>query len=98
MRDRLQQIVEQVASEHDWQTLSLAIQPDHVHLFLRANPYTLPPDIPRLIKERSSHDLREEFAHLKKMLSLWTRSYFISIAGNVSQETIQKYIERQSKT
>lgn len=31
------------------------------------------------------------------MPSLWTRSYFISTAGNVSAATIQKYIENQSK-
>jgi putative transposase len=98
VHDRLKQIIEQVAEEQHWLILRLAIQPDHVHLFIRANPYTLPSDIARLIKGRSSHDLRNEFAHLKKMPSLWTRSYFISTAGNVSQEIIQQYIERQSKT
>jgi putative transposase len=66
----------------------LAIQPDHVHLFIRANPSTLPADIPPRIKGRSSHDLREEFPHLLTLPSLWTRSYFLSTAGNVSQEII----------
>jgi putative transposase len=98
VRDRLKQIIQEVADEHEWQIISLAIQPDHVHLFIRADPYTLPSDIPRLIKGRSSHDLREEFPHLLKLPSLWTRSFFLSTAGNVSQETIQKYIERQSRT
>jgi len=94
---RLEQIIRGVAAENVWEVLSLAIQPDHVHLFLRANPYTLPTDIARLIKGRSSHDLREEFAHLKRMPSLWTRSTFYSTAGNVSAEVIEQYIERQSK-
>src|SRR5258708_37771193 len=97
VRDRLKQIIAEVADEHDWHIISLAIQPDHVHLFIRADPYTLPSDIPRLIKGRSSHDLREEFPHLTKLPSLWTRSFFLSTAGNVSQEISQKYIERQSK-
>jgi len=96
--DRLKQIIEEVATEHDWQVIQLAIQPDHVHLFVRANPYTLPSDIPRLIKGRSSHDLRQEFPDLRKLPSLWTRSFFLSTAGTVSQETIQRYIERQSRT
>jgi len=69
-----------------------------VHLFLRANPYTLPTAIARLIKGRSSHMLREEFAHLKRMPSLWTRSTFYSTAGNVSAEVIEQYIERQGRT
>ena len=93
---RLKAIVHEVASEHEWEIIELAIQPDHVQLFVRANPYTLPSDIPRLIKGRSSHHLRQEFPHLLKLPSLWTRSYFLSTAGNVSSEIIKKYIERQS--
>ncbi len=68
------------------------------NLFIQANPYTLPTDIPRLIKGRSSHLMREEFPHLSRMPSLWTRSTFYSTAGLVSQDTIQKYIEKQSKS
>lgn len=93
-----EQIVHEVVNEHGWEVMQLAIQPDHVHLFIRSNPYTLPTDIALLIKGRSSHLLREEFASLKRMPFLWTRSTFYSTAGNVSAETIQQYIERQSKT
>jgi putative transposase len=96
IRDRLQQIIEEVVAENSWHIVSLAIQPDHVHLFLRANPYTLPTDIARLIKGRSSHILREAYPFLQKMPSLWTRSTLYSTAGNVSSDTIQKYIEAQS--
>ncbi len=96
--DRLKQIIDELADEHEWQVIRLAIQPDHVHLFIRANPYTLPSDMPRLMKGRSSHHLRQEFPHLQKLPSLWTRSFFLSTAGTVSQEIIQRYIERQSKT
>ena len=95
--DRLQQIIEEVAQEQHWHIERLAIQPDHVHLVLAANPYTLPTDIPRLIKARSSHDMRQEFDHLHRMPSLWTRSTLYSTAGHVSQEMISQYIERQSK-
>jgi putative transposase len=98
IRTHLEQIIREVAEEHEWTVIELAIQPDHVHLFIRVNPYTLPSDIPRLIKGRSSRYLRDEFPHLRKLPSLWTRSFFLSTAGNVSQETIRKYIERQSKT
>lgn len=98
IHDRLKDIIEQVAREHDWQIVSLAIQPDHVHLFIQANPYTLPTDIPRLIKGRSSHVMRQEFEMLAKMPSMWTRSTFYSTHGEVSQETISAYIERQSRS
>ena len=96
--ERFEQIVHEVVHENEWQVIQLAMQPDHVHLLIRSNPYTLPTDIARLIKGRSSHVLREEFVHLKRMPSLWTRSTFYSTAGNVSADIIEQYIERQSKT
>ena len=98
LRERLQQILREVATENTWSILESVIQPDHVHVFVRSNPRTLPTDIARLMKGRSSHMLREEYPFLKRMPSLWTRSTFYSTAGNVSSETIQNYIERQSKT
>jgi Transposase IS200 like len=71
--DHLKQIIGEVVDEHDWQIIhliSLAIHPDHVHLFKRTNPYTLHLDSPQLIKGRRSHDLREEFPHLRTLLSM----------------------------
>jgi putative transposase len=49
IRTRLEQSMREVATENDWTILELAIQSDHVHLYLRANPYTLPSAIPRLM-------------------------------------------------
>lgn len=41
--------------------------------------------------------LKGEFEILRKMPSLWTRSYFVSTAGNVCGETIKKYVENQKQ-
>ena len=97
IKARLEQLMREVASEHGWTILELAIQPDHVHVLLRGDPYTAPSDIARLMKGRSSRVLREEFPELVKLPSLWTHSFFVSTAGNVSHEILQRYIERQSK-
>jgi len=74
IQKRLEQIIDEVITEHDWQLIEWAIQPDHVHLFVRTNPSTLPSDIPRLIKGRSSRLLRQEFAYLRKLPTLWSPS------------------------
>jgi putative transposase len=94
---RLEQLVHEGATGHTWQVLSLSMQPDHVHLFIRSNPSSLPTERARRIKGRSSHVLREEVPSLIKMPSLWTRCTFYRTAGNGSRETMQKDIERQSK-
>jgi putative transposase len=98
VHDRLVAILHEVADEHHWQIIRLAVQPDHVQLFLRTTPSTLPTDIPRLMQGRSSHVLQEAFPHLRRMPSLWTRSSFISTAGNVSQETMHRSIEAHSRS
>jgi len=86
VRDRWEQIIEEVAAEHDWTIIRLAIQPDPVQLCMRAKPYTRPSEI-----SRSAHDVREAFPPRRKRPSRWTRSFFLSTAGSVSQAIIQKY-------
>jgi len=51
----------------------------------------------RLNYQRDEHRVHlSEFGPiLKKLPSLWTRSYFVSTALAVSAETIQSYIEAQ---
>lgn len=68
---------------------------DHTHMFLNALPTLSPADIMAKIKGVTSKKLREEFPHLLHLPSLWTRSYFVSTAGNVSSETIKRYVEQQ---
>jgi len=43
----------------------------------------------------TSYALRREFPSLLTLPSMWTRSYFCSTAGTVSQATIQVYIDAQ---
>lgn len=93
---RLRQIIEEVAKENDWIVVSLAIQPDHVHLFVQADTRHAPYQIMHAFKGRSSRILRDEYPRLLKLPSLWTRSYFCSTTGKVSQEIAGKYIEDQS--
>jgi putative transposase len=94
---RLEEIIRQVASEIGVEILALEIMPDHLHLFISAYPQLSITHIVKSFKGRSSHVLRIEFPELTKMPSMWTHSYFVSTAGNVSADSIQKYIEAQSK-
>ncbi len=75
--------------------LELRVKPDHVHVFIQANPTLAPNCIIAGIKGYTSHILRAEFPALLKMPTLWTRSYFVSTAGNVSSSVIERYIEAQ---
>lgn len=75
--------------------LALECHIDHVHIFVSVLPTISIPDIMRYVKGATSLKLREEFPVLGAMPSLWTRSYFVSTAGNVSSETIKWYVGTQ---
>jgi putative transposase len=95
VKERLEQIIHQVADELGIKVLELAINPDHVHLFISAYPTIPVHKIVKRIKGRSSNILRREFPELLKLPSLWTHSYYVSTIGAVSKEAIEKYIEAQ---
>jgi len=97
VKQRLEEVINETAEEKSMSVLALVVNPDHVHLFVSANPMVPAHKIVKTFKGRSSRVLRQQFPELLKLPSLWTRSYFVSTAGNVSAETIQKYIEAQSK-
>ena len=97
IRDRLEQIIRELSEEMGFEVLALEINPDHVHLFVSSYPKLGCHRIVRAIKGRSSRILRQEFPELLKLPSLWTHSYFVSTAGNVSSETIKRYIGEQPK-
>lgn len=92
---RLKELIEETASKLDCEVLAIEVMPDHVHLFLSCPPSLAPDQVMFRIKGYSSRVLRQEFPHLLKMVSMWTRSYFVSTAGDVSSETIKRYIAQQ---
>lgn len=76
--------------------MELAIQPNHIHLFVRTFPTTSACEVVKECKGITASTLRKNYPELLKLPSLWTSSYFASTAGNISADTIQKYIEAQS--
>jgi len=92
---RFKELVREVCVELQIQIVTLECDKDHTHMFLNALPSLSPADMMAKIKGVTSRKLREEFPHLRHLPSLWTRSYFVSTAGNVSSETIKRYVEQQ---
>ena len=73
---------------------------DHVHLFVSAPPKLSPSLIVQYLKGITGRKLYEQYPDLRSKLwkgELWNHSYYIETIGDVSSETIRKYIEHQSK-
>ena len=95
LETRFKELVQEVCEEHEMEILAMECHKDHVHLFLSVLPQFSIPEIMQSIKGKTSRMLRMEFPELAKMPSLWTRSYFVSTAGDVSSKTIEWYVNTQ---
>ena len=88
-------LIELKCKEMGCEIKALEIMPEHTHLFIQANPTQSPNFLIAQIKGYTSRMLRKNFKELRKMPTLWTRSYFVSTHGHVSNTMIKKYIEEQ---
>lgn len=94
---RFKGIVAEVCEKLDIEIIAIECDKDHCHLFLNSLPTISPAEIMARIKGVTSRTLRNEFKQFSHLPSIWTRSYFVSTAGNVSSETIKRYVEEQKK-
>ena len=89
---RLATILESVATDREWIIKAKEIASDHVHLLVEYDEQTPICEVVKAFKGRSSKLLRDEFPELKKLPSLWTRSYFYDTSGKVSTAKVIAYI------
>ena len=69
--------------------------PDHVHLFVEADPtLSVAPEIVNRFKGYTSRVLRQEFAACCGPVSttLWGRSYYCGTVGAVSEATVKPLV------
>lgn len=92
VKQRLAEILSEIALENQWIIKTLAIEPDQVHLLVEYDPKTSVAMLVKKLKGRSSKILREEFPHLLRLPSLWTNAYFYETTGKISSAIIEQYI------
>ena len=68
----------------------------YCHLFVNAPPTLSAAEIMKIIKGTTGRILKQEFFP-DTVMQMWTRSYFVSTAGDVYTATIQHYVEQQKK-
>ncbi len=94
--ERLRELLLQKADEIQVEIAQMEIMPDQLHLFVKATPTNSPHFIVQQLKGYTSRLIRSEFPRMKSRLpSLWTRSYYCESVGQISEETVCKYIEEQ---
>ena len=77
------------------QVVSLAIMPDHVHLYVSMGPGLAPHQVVKALKGRSAGPICKKYPQVRRASSLWSRAYYIGSIGVVCESIVKNYIASQ---
>ena len=88
--------IKQLCETNEWTVGALNIQEDHVHLFVGTLPSVAPSLVANTLKGITARQIFKRYPEVKKQLwggSFWSRSYYVGTVGDMTEETVKKYIE-----
>ena len=96
----MKKIMRHISEMSDFDIEVMETDKDHLHMMVRSDPKLSPLQIVRRLKQMSTSAVWKKYRdflrhNFYKEQTFWTDGYFVSSIGNVSQETIKKYIENQ---
>lgn len=98
IKEDCEAILKQVAEEHSWEILELAVMPDHVHAIIRTHKPEHPSRILFHLKGRSAYELFKKHPNLRLRYPrghFWARGSFARNIG-VDIETERRYVRKQA--
>ncbi len=100
--NEIKQLFHDIAEEKDFEIMEKEVDKDHIHLLVNYNPTQSILEIVRWIKQISTYRIwRQNNNHISlqkqfwKERTFWSDGYFACSIGNISKETIKKYIQNQ---
>ena len=99
VRERIEGMIRFAAQIHSWEIYELAVQRDHIHLYIGTQPKFAPSEIMKIIKGGTSHKIRELFPELDEVYwgaTFWADGYFVKTVGSVTDKMVSEYVRRQS--
>jgi putative transposase len=99
MKERVREIVAQVAEELGVEIENGVVSSDHIHVFVSIPPHVPVSEYVKQAKGRSSRKVQQEFPELRKRYwgrHFWARGYFSATSGNVTDDIINQYIDNHS--
>mgnify|MGYP003415087823 FL=1 len=96
----MKKIMRHISEMSDFDIEVMETDKNHLHMMVRSEPKLSPLQIVRRLKQMSISAVWKKYRdflrhNFYKEQTFWTDGYFVSSIGNVSQETIKKYIENQ---
>ena len=98
--EEIKQIMKDISYKYDFDILEIEVDKDHIHILVDSEPKLSPLMIVRMLKQQSTTIICGRYkTQLKKQFwnenTFWTDGYFCSTIGEVSSETLKRYIQNQ---
>lgn len=102
LADDMKQIMFNISKRYDFEIKAMETDLDHIHSLISSTPQISIQQIVRVLKQESTISIWKMYGrilkkHFWKENTFWTDGYFVTTIGDVSQETLKKYIEEQGK-
>ena len=99
-REDVKQYIFDACKDHHWYIRRMETDKDHIHILLQYNPTDSITNIVSVLKQYSTYRAWKDYQpmlqhHYWKSKTLWSDGYFAASIGQVSQTTIEHYIENQ---
>ena len=95
---RVRDLIREICRSDNVEIMKGHISSDHVHLFVSIPPQVTISRLVQRLRGKTSYKLLGEFEHLRRQYwgrHLWARGYFCCSSGNVTDDVIRGYLERQ---
>ena len=99
LKTRIEGMIKFAAQIHDWEIYELAVQIDHIHLYVGIQPKWSPSEVMKIIKGGTSNKIRELFPSLDEIYwgaTFWADGYFVRTVGQMTDKMISEYVRKQS--
>lgn len=87
--------------DNRWAVREIEVMPDHVHCFMQLRPTDTPSVVVKTLKSVTAIAVFTRFPNLKGNKfwgsGLWSRGAYYGSVGTLSQETVSRYIQDQTK-
>ena len=98
--DDIKLLSQKICNKHKVVIKYVETDKDHIHYMIETRPNINLSNLVKTIKSYTTYNIWKKYSHLLrkhfwKEKTFWTDGYFICSVGNVSEETLKKYIEKQ---
>ncbi len=98
--DEIKSIFSGISDQSDFSILEMEVDKDHIHILVKSTPKISSLQIVRRLKQISTHQMWQNYpSELRRQFwkehTFWSDGYFVCSIGNISHETVEKYIQSQ---